>query len=343
MRAVDNSYFTSGAILSLSPSSVLLGWGEIDLNPGVGSPIWCFPDFFLKDTRSRFSFSNYTLMNPKELLNALEQPTSLNSLQWSDPDWEGLTDRFVQLKRLIALGELIKAVPYVEIRAQAEMNPQRRRSALIRCLEYQQRYPKTFLYGYWSAQEGLMGVTPERLFQLDQKKLHTMACAGTASQADTFLYSQKLQLEHQIVVDAIENSLTPFGRLKKENSVPTYVGAFAHWVTNIYLESDRQLDPFELVSLLHPTPALGAWPRIRGLKWLEDYNRYIARGRYGAPVGVILNNDFAIFHVAIRGMQWNERSVTIKAGVGVVADSVFEEEKEELMLKLTHIERVFQT
>ena len=52
---------------------------------------------------------------------------------------------------------------------------------------------------------------------------------------------------------------------------------------------------------MHPTPALGGYPKNEALKFIEE-NEFGTRGLYGAPVGYIDMNDDCEFIVAIRSM-----------------------------------------
>ncbi|HEY4831978.1 MAG TPA: chorismate-binding protein, partial [Waddliaceae bacterium] len=94
----------------------------------------------------------------------------------------------------------------------------------------------------------------------------------------------------------------------------------------------------EVVEMLHPTPALGAFPRILGKTWLMDYQTKMNRGRYGAPVGYYYpSKEEGECFVAIRNVQWVGPEAQIGAGCGIVAQSVFEQEWDEIQLKIQSI------
>ena len=56
-----------------------------------------------------------------------------------------------------------------------------------------------------------------------------------------------------------------------------------------------------LLDNLHPTPALGGYPKEEAISYIEN-NEFGTRGLYGAPVGYIDMYDNCEFIVAIRSM-----------------------------------------
>lgn len=68
---------------------------------------------------------------------------------------------------------------------------------------------------------------------------------------------------------------------------------------------------------MHPTPALGGYPKNEALKFIEE-NEFGTRGLYGAPVGYIDMNDDCEFIVAIRSMLIKQNQTTLFAGCGIV-------------------------
>lgn len=97
----------------------------------------------------------------------------------------------------------------------------------------------------------------------------------------------------------------------------------------------------QLTEALHPTPALGAYPKGAGKSWLMHYQTILPRGRFGAPVGYWLE-DRGGAHVAIRNLQWSENRMRIGAGCGVVLESEEDKEWNELNLKIESIKRILK-
>ena len=91
---------------------------------------------------------------------------------------------------------------------------------------------------------------------------------------------------------------------------------------------------------MHPTPALGAFPRRPGMEWLKEYQQKIDRRRFGAPVGYAIEDAQAKCYVAIRNVQWTKNQMLLAAGCGIVATSQYDAEWAEIKLKLQAIKEM---
>lgn len=95
-----------------------------------------------------------------------------------------------------------------------------------------------------------------------------------------------------------------------------------------------------LIDRLHPTPALGGYPKEEALDFIEN-KEFGTRGLYGAPVGYIDVYDDCEFIVAIRSMLIKEQQATLYAGCGIVKNSDPDSEVAETAVKfLTNDERL---
>jgi menaquinone-specific isochorismate synthase len=95
----------------------------------------------------------------------------------------------------------------------------------------------------------------------------------------------------------------------------------------------------QVTQLIHPTPALGAYPRVEGMKWLREFDREMPRERFGAPVGYTRKGESTCY-VAIRNVQWKDFQLKLGAGCGIVPASQFESEWNEILLKLKSIKNI---
>jgi menaquinone-specific isochorismate synthase len=89
----------------------------------------------------------------------------------------------------------------------------------------------------------------------------------------------------------------------------------------------------DLVAALHPTPAVGGWPREPALELLAELEPR-SRGRYAGPVGWVDGRGNGAFAVGIRSIEIDGACASVFAGVGVVADSDPRSELEETRAKL---------
>ena len=88
----------------------------------------------------------------------------------------------------------------------------------------------------------------------------------------------------------------------------------------------------DVVSRIHPSPAVGGSPREEALDFIRE-NENLDRGWYAAPVGWIDKNG-GEFAVALRSGIIDGSSVALYAGCGIVAESDPVQELAESTLKL---------
>lgn len=307
-------FLRSGALITLSPGNLLVGWGERVWSAAPGQ--FYFPDFFLKEPRPWFSHE-YT-----EVVSTVEVEGEPFRQEWEEPSFEVFRGQFEELQRRIGEGRLQKGVPYTFSYAKGQMNRERLKGCLAHLLRYAQNRP-VFVYGFWDERGGILGATPERLFSMEEGVVKSAAVAGTGGRG--IAQDPKEVREHQFVIDGIKEALAPFGKVKVGKTEVVEYTSLCHLVTPIELHAQVEFDA--LVQALHPTPALGTYPRER--KWLEHYQTILPRGRFGAPVG-----HKGGCYVAIRNMQWDEERWQIGAGCGVVKESELEREWRELKLKI---------
>lgn len=349
MKVDGQDWMRSGAVLRLSQEHLLIGHGCFDWKSKVDlqkeMPAFYFPDFFLQNPKPWIQFSKWKIVTVQELNHALEdvqdQPSSL---KWHCP-YQGLFyQTFNQLQKEFSSSLLSKAVPYVFAYAQEFMTPTYLTWSMKKALAYIARYPG-YLYGFWVQNEGMLGVTPEILFSCRGKSLQTMALAGTSSKRQDkfkFLNSFKEHREHKLVIEGIGQSLNRLGRMHIGEMQVLELPTLNHLWTPIHIELKQEANFDFLVQRLHPTPALGAFPKSQGQQWLSRYQQQLNRGRYGAPAGVFYAQE-QISHclVAIRNIQWNANQTRIGAGCGVIRESNCDLEWKEVQLKIRAIQESF--
>ncbi len=91
-------------------------------------------------------------------------------------------------------------------------------------------------------------------------------------------------------------------------------------------------DALQLAAALHPTPAVGGWPRAAADALIDELEA-MDRGWYAGAVGWMDASGDGEFAVALRcGLLW-EDGARLYAGVGVMPDSDAARELEETELK----------
>lgn len=345
-----HEWLHSGALASNGKGSVLLGWGNPrktgTANPSLSSPQYYFPSYFLDDPEPWYTYPFHTELHVSELLKLLmkENLEIPDTPEWNTPQKEPFINAFNDLRQHFESGILKKGVPYAKQESAASMHPLRKLNTVKSLLNYVAK-SSAYAYGCWNECEGMIGATPESLFvRSGPSAIDTMACAGTAHAGrclDDFMNDQKELYEHRLVIDDILTSLSGFGEASAGTTQPVAFGKLHHMVTPIRLQLQTPFRFDALVRALHPTAALGAFPRIPGMEWLKSFNRVTARGRFGAPAGFLhIESESAACYVAIRNVQWNASGMKLFAGCGIVPASECEKEWNEIQGKLQAIREV---
>lgn len=352
-------FLCSGFILSANPHEFWLGWGKTQAersdSRAQGISLYT-PDFFLTDPSPWLQYPHFQKVSRTELIELLKpfSETRLSSLNWRAPSYSEFQKTFSELQTLFQSQELKKAVPYVfeeaPISPLSPVTPDQIRFLLRSLLQKTEATP-LWIYGFWNSNHGILGATPEVLFSIDaEQTLTTMALAGTKTHAshfnETFLDDPKERTEHQWVVDGIVSSLEKIrpahasievGKLQE-----LVLPHLTHLMTPITVRGMKDTSFEDVVRALHPTPALGAFPREFGWEWLQSYQKKIPRERFGAPFGALLPTGESLCLVAIRNIQWNLELLRLGSGCGIIAASQLDREWNELQAKRNSVKRYFE-
>lgn len=188
-----------------------------------------------------------------------------------------------------------------------------------------------------------VSVTPERLFSLSGRTVHTEAIAGTRRRGYSKQEDQRLRqelsssakdvLEHRIVHDAIASALSNLCTDTKASTTKVLrLPAVQHLMSRLSGHLAPGLGVADLIDSLHPTPAVGGEPAEPARCFLTLHETF-DRGWYAAPVGWIGQGE-ATFAVAIRSALLNGEEVSLYTGNGVVTGSSPDSEWAELEAKV---------
>lgn len=190
-----------------------------------------------------------------------------------------------------------------------------------------------------------LGASPERLYRRIGRQAESEALAGTRPRGNNdtendrlekeLLASAKDRLEHQIVLDEVVSTLEGLCTTLQTPPGPEILKLMGcqHLHTPVSGILKENITDTMLLQSLHPTPAVGGFPKDKALKWLQQEEPF-ERGIYAAPVGWI-GVDGAEFCVGIRSGLVSDRTLTLYSGAGIVKESDPEEEWRELNAKLT--------
>jgi menaquinone-specific isochorismate synthase len=205
------------------------------------------------------------------------------------------------------------------------------------------RFPScmTFLH------ERFVGATPELLVRREGRQVTSVVLAGTASPGEAegraLLASAKDRAEHAFARRSAVEALQPLCAELRADAEPWLLRLdnVQHLATRIegLLDGDRHV--LDVVGALHPTAAVGGWPRtaaVADIRPLEGMDR----DRYAGPVGVVRGGGDGVFGIALRCAQLDGSRGRLFAGCGIVAGSLPDEELEETRLKLRAVQSVLE-
>ncbi|MGH2616894.1 MAG: isochorismate synthase [Thermomicrobiales bacterium] len=204
----------------------------------------------------------------------------------------------------------------------------------------------TTLFAMQSDRDWFIGATPERLVRLEDGRVDVTCLAGSigvgrslqeqALLAARLLDSAKDREEHEIVVRSTMRALEEMCEdVTRLSGTPRVVAArtVQHLETPISARLCSAGQILDLVERLHPTPAVGGYPRDIALTVIRELEE-IDRGWYAGPFGWTTPDGSGEFAVAIRSALLSGRTASLFAGCGIMADSDPAAEYEETRLKL---------
>jgi len=190
-----------------------------------------------------------------------------------------------------------------------------------------------------------IGATPERLLQIREGRLLTEAIAGSAPRgrnagedagfARALLDSEKDLHEHACVRDSIIRRLEKVGIDGIADPAPRILplANVQHLHTPIHAEVGESVHLLDVLSELHPTPAVGGTPREAAVLRIRELEQ-MDRGLYAGVVGWFNHLNDGEMVVGIRSALIDGDRAKLYAGAGIVAGSEPQKEMRETELKL---------
>lgn len=210
--------------------------------------------------------------------------------------------------------------------------------------------PNSFHFCYQIDENlAFVGASPERLYRREGRTIFSDALAGTRKRGATIaedaqleadlLNSKKDRHEQGLVREHIVND---FWTLCDDVHVlgDTRVLKLAqlqHLYDAVEGELRCNVTGEQVMAALHPTPAVGGFPRERAYQEIERLEPF-DRGWYAAPVGWI-GVDSAEFAVAIRSALVTGKQIHAYSGAGIVPGSTAEAEWAEIENKLLNFRK----
>jgi anthranilate synthase component I len=188
--------------------------------------------------------------------------------------------------------------------------------------------------------------SPERLVSVQDGIVTTRPIAGTRPRgtdpaADLALARElhahpKERAEHIMLIDLERNDL---GRVCEAGSV--LVDEFMtiesyshvhHIVSNVRGRLRTDVTPGNVLAAVFPGGTITGCPKIRCMEIIAELEG-AARGAYTGSLGYLNRDGSMDMNILIRSLQLSDRELTLRAGAGIVADSIPERELEETRAK----------
>lgn len=360
------SFLECGAILQVSLDQFKMIWGPFQketlsldaiLNQQDEKTAIYSPDFWnfinSENTTSKISFGQAEkLVSRGQLLDLLQQVSNSKiEVNWDKELESDFTQQFNWSQLQFAQKSLKKTVPIISQSGEISFTSSHLAYALKSIL-VESHYGS--MYGLWQNGEGFFGQTPELILQWDEanQKLQTMALAGTlplhgsdsekADSIEKIKKDLKILDEHKIVVDDIFNVLSSISTdIHKAKMDVLALKHLCHLRTAFEVNSVDLNQALQFLKSLHPTAALGMYPRIK--TFFEQFqnisNLQKNRHQFAAPFAFIQKNQIKAV-AAIRNFYFNPTAITIVSGCGVTVGSILSDELKELENKRNSVKKM---
>ena len=276
----------------------------------------------------------------KELkINNNDNLSSINRKQYQDPEY--FKSVVTSALEAIAVDEFSKIV----IAHTTEIESERPFSGIASLNNLRQLHPDCYIFSTGNGEgQYFIGASPERLISVQNRQLVTDALAGSAPRgtnnsedlhlANLLLKNRKEKREHKAVSDFTIDRLRSIGL--KPQQLPLQLlklSNIQHLWTPIYAHLPADIEPLEIVALLHPTPAVAGVPTEIACEKIRNYEQF-DRSLYAAPLGWVDYEGNGEFIVGIRSALIDGDRATLYAGAGIVSGSNPHKEYDEVQLKL---------
>ena len=262
--------------------------------------------------------------SPSKIINQQNTPTHTPPKQIWKQQIENSYEAF-------SSGELKKIV----IARQTKVHIPKHPLDVLRTLRAQQSASFDFAFSPYG-QDFFIGCSPELLLCIDNHTIQTEALAGTRpkeANPDELLHSDKDQREHRFVLNHIIERLNRLCSSTHRSAKPIVSAhnLVIHLKTSIEGIIKKGVTTHDLITALHPTPAVSGFPQQESIRLIERWEGF-DRGWYAGPVGWISTNG-AELAVGIRSALFQDNQCLVWAGAGIVEGSQPEQEWQEIEAK----------
>ena len=203
-----------------------------------------------------------------------------------------------------------------------------------------------FDYGYFR----IFGSSPEAQLIVQDSKAEIHPIAGTfrrtgddkkdSKAAEALAKDPKENSEHVMLVDLARNDLSRNGskvEVEKNREVQFYSHVI-HLVSKVTCEMKKSAKTFRVVADTFPAGTLSGAPKHKALQLIDRYET-TKRNFYGGAIGYMDFHGNFNHAIIIRSFLSKNHELHYQAGAGIVADSVPENELQEVYNKLGALDK----
>ena len=201
----------------------------------------------------------------------------------------------------------------------------------------------------------ILSSSPERLLAITGREISTRPIAGTrarlgsaeqdARETSELVAHPKERAEHVMLIDLERNDL---GRVCEAGSVEVdeymVTESYAHVhhiVSNVRGRLRADASAVAALRALFPGGTITGCPKVRCMQVIAALEGE-GRGAYTGSLGWLGTDGDADFNILIRTLSVNGSHIELRAGAGIVADSIPERELEETRAKARGMLRAFE-
>lgn len=188
----------------------------------------------------------------------------------------------------------------------------------------------------------IISSSPERLISVKNGLAQTRPIAGTRRREldkekdqilkDELIAHPKERAEHIMLIDLERNDL---GRICRPGTIKVnelmVLESYAHVhhiVSNVCGQLKDDILPGEIIRAVFPGGTITGCPKVRCMEIISELENQ-ARGAYTGSMGYLNHNGNMDINILIRTITLENNTLSFRAGAGLVADSVAQDELEE--------------
>ena len=192
----------------------------------------------------------------------------------------------------------------------------------------------------------IISSSPERLISISGDHLQTRPIAGTRPRGASgivdieltkeLINSDKEKAEHLMLVDLERNDISKVCepgsvRVDEMMSIETYAHVH-HIVSNISGKKRKNINPGEIIKSVFPGGTITGCPKVRCMEILAELEKE-GRGPYTGSFGYVTHSGNMDINILIRTILKESNDLFFRAGGGIVADSIPQNETLETEAK----------